>query len=139
MKAQVSILMCLLVAISLVAGCFEKESSSMWAFGDDDALGIRLGTEVAENVEVGISSMWWPEDDGDTQLYGAYALYYLPEDAVNTYIGVQTPLNNNYDQIAPVAGVVFDEVFFLEYQYKNWGDKEAQEEDKIVFGIRLRF
>jgi hypothetical protein len=129
--------MCLL-AISL-AGCFEKESSSLWAFGDDDALGVRLGTEVAENVEVGVSSMWWPESDNDTQLYGGYALYHQPGDTTSTYIGVQTPLNNNYDQIAPVAGVVFDEIFFLEYQYKNWDEKEAQEEDKIVFGVRFRF
>ncbi len=138
MKTVTTMLMCLL-AISL-AGCGNE---SVWVFGDDDALGVRVGTEVAENIEVGVSSVYWPEDDGDTQLYGAYAFYHLPssdEDIVCTYIGAQTPLNNTYyDQVAPVVGVVFDEIFFTEYQYKNWGAKEAQEEDKIVFGVRLKF
>lgn len=133
-----TILMCLLT-ISL-AGCFEEQSSSFWAFGDDDALGVRLGTEMAENVEVGVSSMWWPESDNDTQLYGAYALYHIPGETVSTYVGAQTPLNNTYyDQVAPVVGVVFDEIFFTEFQYRNWDAKEAQEEDKIIFGVRLKF
>ena len=131
----VTILMCLL-AISL-AGCGQ---SSFWAYGDDDALGVRLGTEMAENVEVGISSVWWPESDNDTQLYGAYALLHMPGETVSTYIGAQTPLNNTYyDQVAPVAGVVFDEIFFMEYQYRNWDAKDAQEEDKIIFGVRFKF
>ena len=133
---SLTILMCLL-AVSL-AGCGQ---SSLWAYGDDDALGIRIGTEMAENVEVGVSSLWWPENDGDSQLYGAYALYYLPvDDGVKAYVGAQTTLNNNYyDQVAPIAGIMFDEIFFTEYQYRNWDDKKSQEEDKIVFGIRLRF
>lgn len=128
-------LMCLL-AISL-AGCGQN---SFWAYGDDDALGVRVGTKMAENVEVGVSSMWWPDDDGDTQLYGAYALLHIPGETVSTYIGAQTPLNNAYyDQIAPVAGIIFDEIFFIEYQYKNWESKESQEEDKIVFGVKIPF
>lgn len=139
MKTVSTILMCLLV-ISL-AGC--SGQNSFWAYGDDDALGVRVGTEVAENVEVGVSSLWWPEDDGDSQLYGAYALYHLPsndEDVVCTYIGAQTPLNNTYyDKVAPVVGIVFDKIFFTEYQYKNWDAKESQEEDKIVFGLRITF
>lgn len=131
----VAILMCLL-AIGL-AGCGQNSFS---AYGDDDALGVRVGREVAENVEVGVSSMWWPEDDGDTQLYGAYALYHIPGETISTYVGAQTPLNNTYyDQVAPVAGVIFDEIFFVEYQYKSWESKESQEEDKIVFGVRLPF
>ena len=128
--------MCLLV-VSLLVGCGNE---SLWVYGDDDALGVRVGTEMAENVEVGVSSMWWPEDDGDSQLYGAYALLHIPGETVSTYIGAQTPLNNAYyDQVAPVAGIVFDEIFFIEYQYKNWSDKESQEEDKIVFGVRIPF
>lgn len=136
MKKQLVILLCLLV----VGGCGNE---SLWVFGDNDALGVRVGTEVAENVEVGVSSVWWPENDNDTQLYGAYALYHLPsndEDIVCTYVGAQTPLNNTYyNQVAPVVGIVYDEIFFTEYQYRNWSDKAAQEEDKIVFGIRLKF
>jgi hypothetical protein len=122
-----------------MTGCGNE---SFWAFGDDDALGVRIGTEVVENVEVGVSSIWWPENDNDTQLYGAYALYHLPsddEDIVCTYVGAQTPLNNNYDQVAPVIGVIYDEIFFTEYQYRNWDNKAAQEEDKIVFGVRIKF
>ena len=131
---KVAILMCLL-AISL-AGCGQN---SFWAFGDDDALAIRLGTEMAENVEVGVSSMWW-EDNGDSQIYGAYALYHIPGETISTYVGAQTSLNNTYyDRISPIVGVVFDEIFFTEYQYKNWESKESQEEDKIVFGVRLKF
>lgn len=132
----VKILMCLL-ALSL-AGC--GGHNSFWAYGDDDALGVRVGTEVAENIEVGVSSMWWPEDDGDTQLYGAYAIYYIPGETISAYVGAQTPFNNTYyDKVAPVVGIVFDEIFFTEYQYKNWDAKESQEEDKIVFGVRLKF
>ena len=127
----VTILMCLLI----VAGCGNE---SFWAYGDNDALGIRVGTEIAENIEVGASSVYWPDDDNDTQLYEAYAILHQPGETVSTYFGAQTPLNNNYDQVAPVVGVIFDEIFFTEYQYKNWDAKEAQEEDKIVFGVRLK-
>lgn len=138
MKA-ITILMCLLV-ISL-AGCGGQ--NSFWAYGDDDALGVRVGTELAENVEVGVSSMWWPENDGDSQMFGGYAIYHLSNDPnapLGAYVGAQTPLNNTYyDQVAPIAGVVFDEIFFLEYQYKSWESKESQEEDKIVFGVRIPF
>lgn len=138
MKKVMGILLCLL-AISLV-GCESEKKSSLWILGDDDALGVRIGTEVAENVEVGVSSVWWPEDDGDSQLYGAYAFLHQPGETISTYIGVQTPLNNTYyDRIAPVAGIVFDEIFFTEYQYKNWESKQSQEEDKIVFGVRIKF
>ena len=134
MKAQVTILLCLLIAL---AGCGNE---SLWVFGDNDALGIRVGTEIAENVEVGASSMWWPESDNDTQLYGAYAFLHQPGETVSTYFGVQTPMNNTYyDQVAPVVGVILEESenmkIFTEYQYKNWDAKEAQEEDKIVVGV----
>ena len=133
----VTILLCLLILI--VAGC-ESEKSSFWAYGDNDALGVRVGTEVAENIELGVSSVYWPDDDNDTQLYGAYVMLHQPGETISTYVGAQTPLNNTYyDQVAPVVGVVFDEIFFTEYQYRNWDAKEAQEEDKIVFGVRLRF
>lgn len=133
MKAQVTILLCLLV----VAGCGNE---SFWAYGDDDALGLRVGTEVAENIEVGASSVYWPDDDNDTQLYGAYVMLHQPGETISTYVGAQTPLNNTYyDKVAPVVGVVFDEIFFTEFQYKNWDSKEAQEQDKIVFGVRLKF
>ena len=133
MIKTVTILMCLLV----IAGCGNE---SLWVFGDDDALGVRVGTEIRKNVEIGVSTIYWPENDNDTQLYGAYALLHVPGDTISTYIGAQTPLNNTYyDQVAPVVGVVFDEIFFTEYQYKNWDSKEAQEEDKVVFGIRLKF
>ena len=128
-----TILMCLLL---IVPGCGKE---SLWVFGDNDALGLRVGTEVSENIEVGASSIYWPDDDNDTQLYGAYAMLHQPGETISTYIGAQTPLNNNYDQVAPVVGIVFDKIFFTEYQYKNWDSKEAQEEDKIVFGIRLKF
>lgn len=130
----VAILMCLLISL---AGCGQN---SFWAYGDDDALGIRVGTEVAENVEIGASSMWWPEENSDDQLYGAYAIYHIPGETVSTYVGAQTPFNETcYDRVAPVAGIVFDEIFFTEYQYKNWDGKTSQEEDKIVFGVRLKF
>lgn len=136
MKVQVTILLCLLV----VAGCGQN---SFWAYGDDDALGVRVGTEIRENVEVGVSSMWWPDDDGDSQMYGGYAIYHLPaepNEPLGAYIGAQTPLNNTYySRVAPIAGVVFDEIFFIEYQYKSWESKESQEEDKIVFGVRIPF
>jgi len=129
-----------LVAMLLLAGCGQN---SFWAYGDDDALGVRVGMEVAENVEAGISSMWWPDNDGDSQMYGGYAIYHLPADPngiLGTYVGAQTPLRDNYyNKVAPIAGIVFDEIFFLEYQYKSWESKESQEEDKIVFGIRLPF
>lgn len=128
--------MCLL-AVSL-AGC--NGNSSVWAYGDDDALGIRLGTEVAKNIEVGASTLYWPEDDNDTQAYGAYAVYHLPGEPLGAYFGAQTTLNNDYyDQVAPIAGVMFDEIFFIEYQYKNFDNKAAQEEDKIVGGVKFKF
>ena len=139
MKKQVAILLCLAYLWVFLGGCGQN---SFWAYGDNDALGVRVGTEVVENIEVGVSSVWW-EDRGDSQLYGAYALYHLPsaDDAiVCTYVGAQTPLNNTYyDRIAPVVGLVYDKIFFTEFQYKNWASKESQEEDKIVFGLRIPF
>ena len=137
MKKQVAILTMCLLAISL-SGCFEEQSSSVWIFGDDDSLGVRVGTEVVENIEVGVSSVWW-EDRDDSQLYGAYALYHIPGETISTYIGAQTPLNNTYyDHIAPVAGVRYGNLF-AEFQYKNWRSKESQEDDKVVFGLRFPF
>ena len=137
MKKVAILLMCLLAMISLT-GCFEKQSSSVWIFGDNDSLGVRVGTEVVENVEVGVSSVWW-EDRGDSQLYGAYALYHIPGETISAYIGAQTPLNNTYyDHIAPVAGVRYGNLF-AEYQYKNWRSKESQEDDKIVVGVVFGF
>ena len=137
MKKQVAILLCLILIV-FVSGCFEEQSSSVWIFGDNDALGVRVGTEVVENVEVGVSSVWW-EDGDDSQLYGAYALYHIPSETISTYIGAQTPLNNTYyDHIATVAGVRYGKLF-AEYQYKNWRSKESQEEDKVVFGLRFPF
>jgi hypothetical protein len=128
-------LLCLL-AVSL-AGCGQ---SSFWAYGDNDALGIRAGTKIDENVELGVASLWWPQDDGDSQAYGAYALYHLPGDPVGAYVGAQTDISSEFDEyISPVAGVMFDEIFFTEYQYKSFENKAAQEEDKIVFGVRLKF
>ncbi len=134
MIKTMTMLVCLLL---IVSGCGNE---SLWVYGDDDALGVRVGTEIRKNVEIGVSTIYWPENDNDTQLYGAYALLHVPGETISTYIGAQTPLNNTYyDQVAPVVGVVFDEIFFTEYQYRNWSAKEAQEEDKIVFGVLLKW
>jgi hypothetical protein len=137
-------LVTILIVCCFLLGCAESEkASSVWIFGDDDALGLRAGTEVMENIEVGASSMWWSENYEDSQMFGGYAIYHLPADPnglLGTYIGAQTPLNNDYyDRVAPIAGVVFDEIFFIEYQYRNWESKELQEEDKVIFGVRIPF
>ena len=122
-----AIVTCLLLAS--LSGC------SLWAFGDNDAIGIRSGVKVSETIEVGASTNYWPDNDNDSQTYGAYAITHGP---LGTYAGAQTNLSNDYDeQIAPIVGFIYDDIFFVEYQYRNWENKASQEDHKVMFGIRI--
>lgn len=142
------ILLCLL-AISL-AGC---NGGAVSLYGDNDAVGARVGAEIAENIEAGVLSYWYPYDDNDSQIWGAYSLYHFPDIVelpnpldpektleATTYIGAQLSLDSNYeDYVSLVTGVIFQKVFFVEYQPKAFDNKASMEDDKVVFGLRITF
>jgi len=126
-----------------------------WLWADNDALGLRLGSEISENIEVGLSTLWLPDRE-EPEIWGLYALYHLPE-IVNVpnpilvdflpetitgapYLGGKLDIDFNDDStdISPVAGIVLMDVLFIEYQFESI-DRESRQESKLLFGIRIEF
>lgn len=140
------------------SGCPENKIS-VWTGGDNDALTVRGGYEIQDNIEVGVASTWWVSDD-PPQTFGTYAIYefdqildvnspidagFLPETFTGKpYLGGQIGLNvdgdGTYSSI--MAGVLFNEIFFVEYQYRAYDEEIEQflkDDNKIMFGVRIKF
>ena len=126
-----------------------------WVWGDNDALGARVGTEISENIEVGLSALWWPDREMP-EIWGAYAVYHLPEVVQfpnpialeflpkeiggRPYFGGKVEIDSELDQssFSPIAGVIFADILFVEYQFESI-DRTAKGESKIIFGLRISF
>ncbi len=125
-----------------------------WIWADSDALGARVGTEVSENVEVGLSSLWLPDMESPVA-WGVYGIFHLPKLEVpnpvvadflpetisgRPYFGAKVDIDFNIDQsmTSPIAGIVFNDILFLEYQFESI-DRQAIGESKIIFGLRIKF
>lgn len=147
----VMMLMCLISV--LLIGCNEvKKPFSVSGYGDNDAFGIRAGYRVTDSAELGILSEYYPNEHDDSQIWGIYGAYHFDDlvDIPNPfgdddipaspYIGLQTALNNMYDeQVSLFAGSTFWDIFFVEYQSEPFSNKVSSDQDKAVIGLRWRF
>lgn len=150
------LLMCM-ISLILLAGC--QNEMTTWVGGDQKAMFARIGTMVTENNEIGGVVNWYPNtNETDSELYGVYAIHHLPgtfeilnpldrtnDDAVvkaESYIGVQTCLNEKYDeQISTIAGFKFWDIFFTEIQYDAYDNRSAVRDDEVraIVGFRAEW
>lgn len=112
-----------------------------WIWGDNDAIGARVGTDITENVEAGLSALWFPDRERP-EIWGVYGVYHLPEIiAGRPYLGGKLDIDFNLHkvgEVSPIAGIVFVDILFIEYQFESF-DRKAKGESKIVFGLRIEF
>ena len=132
----VIVLVCMLCL--LVSGCFEKNVAHIYGNPESDgSIGVRVGTEVAENIEVGALTYFNPYDEGG-QKYGAYSLLHIPVGPVTPYVGAEVRVGEGTwdiaDSIEPVGGISYGPVF-AEFQ----PEAIDGEDDKILLGVRFRF
>jgi hypothetical protein len=123
----------------------------------DGAIGGRLGTEIAQNVEIGGSALYgfsgeetvtrtirgresiqtvsMTEDVGDDWYWGLHGVYHFTP---NFYAGGHAPIGNGTwdigNDIQPIGGVKILPLF-VEYQHESLNG----EDDKILFGAIFRF
>jgi len=139
------------VLLLCLAGC-----ESAWVWGDNEAVGARIGTYVTENNEAGLSMLWWP-DDNEPRVLGLYGVHhfpglvefrnplivdFLPETIEGrTYLGAKLDVNFDTEDtsIDPVAGIVFEDIIFLEYQFQSFSQDSSSMSSKILFGLRMDF
>jgi hypothetical protein len=129
-------LMCLLISL---AGCNGNSNVSVLGNPESEgSLGIRVGTDVITNVEVGALTYFRPYDDSDFQAYGAYSLIHIPVGPVTPYLGAEARIGEGTwdidNTIEPFVGMIAGPVF-CEFQ----PEAIDGEDDKILFGVRFGF
>jgi len=147
-----------IVLLVLLCLCLPARASMYsWIWADDNqATGVRLGADLNEKVEAGISALFWP-DDTDPHVWGVYGKYsypdlvqipnpvlaeWLPDMISGTpYIGAKFDLNLQTEEntVGPIAGIVFNDVLFMEYQYQSFQPQTTAVNSKIIFGLRIKF
>lgn len=146
-----------LLMLLIFATTVQARDWTTWVLGNDDEIGVRVGYEVAENAEAGMVTYWSP-DNNHPQIWGAYGLYFfpdlveiqnplpvlfLPEKFVGKgYFGLQIGVNFDNDNTfaVPVAGILFNEVLSLEYQYyDNEFRRSLEDEHVLKLAVRFRF
>ncbi len=146
----------MIVLIVVLVMCAQVQAGDIttWVWGDSDALGTRVGAKVSKDVEVGLSALWLPDQEKPI-LWGVYGIYNLPKIEVPNpivadflpktiigmpYFGAKVDIDFNFDQsmTSPIAGMVFNNILFLEYQFASI-DRQAKNESKIIFGLRIEF
>lgn len=146
----------LAVVIVLLLCLPVQATISTWLWGDNEAVGARIGTEVTENNEAGLSMLWWP-DDQEPRVLGFYGVHhsanavkfrnplildFTPEMIEGRpYIGAKIDINveDNESSVGPVAGVLFEDILFMEYQYQSFEQGSTSTSSKIIFGLRIKF
>ena len=141
----------------LISLCLPVQAGDFttWLWADGDALGVRAGIQDANSpIEFGLSSLWLPDREKPV-VWGVYGIYHLPELEVpnpivadflpktisgRPYFGAKIDIDFNVDQsmTSPIAGIVFNGILFLEYQFESI-DRQAIGESKIIFGIWIKF
>ena len=148
------------VLVMCLAGCTNNSDMSGWAFGDNDAIGARVGIEVIDpNIEVGVSGLWLPDIEKPVA-YGLYAVYHGPEVlevpnpltffseriSGHPYGGGKFDVDARFEEgmLSPIVGFIFagdDESgisAFIEYQPESF-DRTQIGESKIMIGGRYEF
>lgn len=126
-----------------------------WIWGDDDAIGARIGTDISESIEIGASALWFPDQESP-RIWGMYGIYHLPEivqfpnpiildflpDTIGgrPYFGGKLDIDFDIDKarVSLIAGIVFEDILFIEYNFESI-DSNAYNDSKILFGLRIRF
>ena len=142
--------------LCLLAGCSEDNSMSAWAWGDSGAIGARVGTKVTENNEAGLSMVWWP-DDSEPRVLGLYGVHHFPDPVefrnplmldflpetleARAYIGGKLDVNLDTDDtsIGPVAGVIFEDILFIEYRFQSFSQNTNSVSSEVLLGLRIEF
>jgi len=145
----------LIAVLTVLLFCIPVQAEnlfSVWLWDDDDAMGVRAGYYVTETIEAGISASWL-SGDGEPVTMGFFGLRhfpeiikipnpilieFLPEEISGTpYVGgkIIFDLDSNQSNLSPVAGILFEDIFFMEYRYKGFGGAG----DGIFFGLRIPF
>lgn len=149
----------LIVMVMVVVLCLcvpvQGRDLTAWFCGDNDAIGVRLGTDISENVEAGISALWFPDQELP-EIWGVYGVYHLPDIVQfpcpfnleflpetikgRPYFGgkVEIDCDLNEGTVSPIAGIVFEKILFIEYQFQSF-DRTALGESKILLGLRIEF
>lgn len=148
-KKMCMLLMVLLFCVPVQAGVYS------WIWADSDAIGARVGTDLADNIEAGISALWFPDREWP-QLWGVYALYHLPEiiefdnpivldflpETIKgaPYFGYKLDIDFEADKArgSLIGGIIFEDILFLEYQLDST-DRTATNASKLIFGIKIRW
>ncbi len=155
MKYTVIAVLCLAF---LCQGCFETNRAYVMGNPESEGvIGARLGTEIAQNLEVGASLLHGPgksktttervryrcyrrktttrEEENDW-FYGVYSILHLGNETVDPYVGGQAALQqgNMLKTLQPIGGVAVGPLF-AEYQHESLNG----EDDKVMFGLRFRF
>lgn len=160
-KLQMLTLAALTLVLFLAVGCEEEQQANAWIFdAGQDIIGFRLGVPVTENNEVGISTLLWTgnsQHDMDIVAYGLYGLHHFPYETEfrnpliadflpetltgRLYIGAKLDVNQytNESAVAPVAGIVFEDILFLEYQFESFNEDAGATSSQVVFGIHIPF
>jgi len=149
----------IVMLVFCLGGVAQGKDWSTWTFSDGDAICGRMGYRLSENVEAGASMYWLPPSDGP-RIWGVYGLYEWPDiitvpnpinfdflpDELNaqTYLGAQLAVDIDSGDIfgGPIAGLVFQDILFLEYQLglvDGKFDYDLDDEHKIVAGLKIRF
>ncbi len=164
MKRLPLLALCLIFVLS---GCFEEQNLSVYGNTESDGVfGIRAGTEVAQNLEVGASANYvngestttetWRfekkpcrlvrtthEETEDDWRWGLHGIYRIPMDGITPYVGAQVNIGEGsedvIDTLEPLGGINLDisETVSLFSEYQR--QSLHGEDNKVLFGVRFRF
>lgn len=145
MKKLMQIVLVILLAVFLVAGC--SGNGNVWVWGDGDT-NLRAGYLVtdANDTEVGMS-VSWQDNNEEPAAIGVYGVVYLPDivqvpnpiiwkgapETLNgkPYFGVKVERDivEKTTNFSPIGGVAIDP-FFIEYE---------TDDELVSIGVMFRF
>ncbi len=153
----------MMVAVVLLLCLPAQGKIYSWLWADNDALGVRIGTDlekigvdIDEKIEVGISALWYPDQDSP-KMWGIYGIYHLPEIVQfrnplvldflpeeiggRPYFGGKVEIDFDIDKssVSPIAGIVFEDIFFIEYQFDSFDRQRNGDSKAIWFGLRIKW
>lgn len=148
-------------------GMFSENNLSLYGNPQGDGMfGIRAGTEVAENLEVGASANYmegknvttttWrlrrrpcrlvrtvEKEKVDEWQYGCHLIYRFPMDGWTPYVGGQVNIGENGDDVIdtlePIGGLNLNVSDSMSLFSEYQRSSLHGEDDKVVAGIRLKF
>ena len=145
-----NVIVLVVVLLLCLSGC----TGWLW---EDEGVGMRLGGRITENNEIGASAILW-EEDCEPRVFGAYVIRHIPDPNVpfrnplmldflpevfqaKAYFGgkLDYNLDLNDTSLGPLAGIIIEDIFFVEYQYQSFDQGASAVNNKILFGIRTEF